>query len=71
MLKDQSKRKDYQNAISKPVFVSLYAPIEGEKEWLGILQSVDDETIVMEVKEKSKRNKLKFQEVKSLKHVML
>ena len=54
------KEKDYQNAISKPVFVSLYAPIEGEKEWLGILQSVDDETIVMEVKEKSKKKQVKI-----------
>ena len=46
------------------MFISLYAPIEGEKEWLGILQSVDDDNIVMEVKEKSKQNKLKYQEIK-------
>ncbi|MCG7338629.1 ribosome maturation factor RimP [Staphylococcus sp. ACRSN] len=54
------KEKDYQNAISKPVFVSLYAPIEGEKEWLGILQSVDEETIVLEVKEKAKKKQVKI-----------
>ena len=39
-------------------------PIEGEKEWLGILQSVDDDNIVMEVKENLKQNKLKYQEIK-------
>ena len=50
------KRKDYQNAIEQPIFVSLYAPIEGDKEWLGILKSVDDDTITMEVKEKAKKN---------------
>ena len=50
------KEKDYQNAIEQPVFVSLYAPIEGDKEWLGILKSVDDDTITMEVKEKAKKN---------------
>ena len=38
------------------MFVSLYAPIEGDKEWLGILKSVDDDTITMEVKEKAKKN---------------
>lgn len=46
--------KDFQNAINQPVFVSLYAPIEGEKEWLGRLESVSDEAIEIEVKIKSK-----------------
>lgn len=65
------KKKDYHNAIDKPVFVSLYAPIEGDKEWLGILKAVDDDTITMEVKEKLKQNKLKYQEIKLQKHVTL
>ena len=65
------KDKDFQNAVSQPIFVSLYAPIEGDKEWLGILKSVDEDNIVMEVKEKSKPKKLKYQEIKSLKHVTL
>ena len=67
----QLKKKDYHNAIDKPVFVSLYAPIEGDKEWLGILKAVDDDTITMEVKEKLKQNKLKYQEIKLQKHVTL
>ena len=67
----QLKEKDYHNAIDKPVFVSLYAPIEGDKEWLGILKAVDDDTITMEVKEKLKQNKLKYQEIKLQKHVTL
>ncbi|ALN76282.1 MULTISPECIES: ribosome maturation factor RimP [Staphylococcus] len=48
------KEKDFQNAVSKPVFVSLYAPIEGEKEWLGILKQVSDTDITIEVKVKAK-----------------
>lgn len=48
------KEKDYQNAINQPVFVSLYAPIENSKEWLGTLLSVSDDYISMEVKEKAK-----------------
>ena len=43
----------------------IYAPIEGDKEWLGVLKSVNDESINMEVKEKAKQKKLKFQENKS------
>ncbi|UXU54145.1 ribosome maturation factor RimP [Staphylococcus agnetis] len=48
------KERDFQNAVSKPVFVSLYAPIEGEKEWLGILKQVSDTDITIEVKVKAK-----------------
>ena len=48
------KEKDFYNAINQPIFVSLYAPIEGDKEWLGVLKSVNDESINMEVKEKAK-----------------
>ena len=54
------KDKDFHNAVTQPVFISLYAPIEGEKEWLGILQSVDDDNIVMEVKEKSKTKQIEI-----------
>lgn len=45
--------KDFQNAVTQPVFVSLYMPIESEKEWLGILQEVNETTIVLEVKIKA------------------
>ena len=55
----QLKRKNYHNAIDKPVFVSLYAPIEGDKEWLGILKA-DDDTITMEVKEKAKTKQIEI-----------
>ncbi|MCU5746746.1 ribosome maturation factor RimP [Staphylococcus sp. SQ8-PEA] len=47
--------QDLQSAVSHPVYVSLYAPIEGEKEWLGILQEVVDDVIKIEVKEKAKK----------------
>ena len=61
---ERPKRKRFYNAINQPIFVSLYAPIEGDKEWLGVLKSVNDESINMEVKEKAKQKKLKFQEIK-------
>ncbi|HAR5069204.1 TPA: ribosome maturation factor RimP [Staphylococcus aureus] len=54
------KEQDFQNAITKPVFVSLYVPIEGEKEWLGILQEVNNETIVVQVKIKARTKDIKI-----------
>ena len=54
------KEKDFQNAVTKPIYVSLYAPIEGGKEWLGILKEVTSETIIMEVKEKSKKKQVEI-----------
>ena len=58
--KTNKKRKDFYNAINQPIFVSLYAPIEGDKEWLGILKSVNDESINMEVKEKAKTKEIEI-----------
>ena len=51
---------DLNFELEQPVFVSLYAPIEGDKEWLGILKSVDDDTITMEVKEKAKKKTIEI-----------
>lgn len=52
--------KAFKNAVDQPIFVSLYAPVEGGKEWLGILKSVTDETIEMEVQIKSKKKKVEI-----------
>ncbi|NAN13383.1 ribosome maturation factor RimP [Staphylococcus epidermidis] len=54
------KEKDFYNAINQPIFVSLYTPIEGDKEWLGVLKSVNDESINMEVKEKAKTKEIEI-----------
>ncbi|WP_204172075.1 ribosome maturation factor RimP [Staphylococcus sp. GDY8P72P] len=52
--------QDFQNAVNKPIFVSLYEPIESEKEWLGTLQAVNEEHIVMEVKDKAKTKNIEI-----------
>ena len=54
------KEKDFYITINQPIFVSLYAPIEGDKEWLGVLKSVNDESINMEVKEKAKTKEIEI-----------
>ena len=66
--------KALKDAVSHPIFISLYVPIENEKEWLGILKEVKEDIILIEVKEKSKtktieipRNKI----AKALHAVML
>ncbi|MBO1198986.1 ribosome maturation factor RimP [Staphylococcus simiae] len=48
------KEQDFYNAVNQPIFVSLYLPIEGSKEWLGVLKSVDNDYIVVQVKIKSR-----------------
>ena len=62
--------KAFRDAVDQPVFVSLYAPIEGSKEWLGVLQSVTDDHVVIKAQVKEKKRKLKSLEIKLLKHVM-
>ena len=57
------KRKRLSKCDRATYICILYAPIEGDKEWLGILKSVDDDTITMEVKEKQ-RKQLRYQEIK-------
>ena len=52
--------KAFRNAVNQPVFVTLYAPVEGAKEWLGVLQSVDDESVVIEVQVKSKKKQVEI-----------
>ncbi|RIO10950.1 ribosome maturation factor RimP [Mammaliicoccus sciuri] len=48
------KEKDYQNAIEQPVFISLYEPVEGDKDWLGVLKEVTETSITLEVKIKTR-----------------
>lgn len=48
------KEKDYENALEKPVFISLYEPLEGDKEWLGVLKEVTEDSITLEVKIKTR-----------------
>ena len=50
----KKKEKDYQNAIEQPVFISLYEPVEGDKEWLGVLKEVTETSITLEVKIKTR-----------------
>jgi len=41
------KEKDFIRSVGKPVEVKLYKPIEGNKEFSGVLQSFDNDTVTI------------------------
>lgn len=43
--------KHYQRAIGKPVKVNMLTPINGQRNFVGVIKSVDDEQIVLTVAE--------------------
>ncbi|AYU55078.1 transcription termination protein NusA-like protein [Staphylococcus piscifermentans] len=65
--------KAFRDAVDQPVFVSLYAPIEGSKEWLGVLQSVTDDHVVIkaQVKEKKKEVEIPRNKIAKARHAVL
>ncbi|UBH09561.1 ribosome maturation factor RimP [Macrococcus armenti] len=54
------KEKDYINAIGKNVYVKLYEPIEGDKEWIGELKSVTENTILISAKIKTRKKEIEI-----------
>ncbi len=48
---------DYFNAIGEYIHLSLYQAVEGIKQFEGILESIDEEQVVIEVKIKTQRKK--------------
>lgn len=48
------KEKDLENAIGKNVFITTYAPINGEKAFEGKLAQFDGETLTIETKLKTR-----------------
>ncbi|WP_394232493.1 ribosome maturation factor RimP [Niallia oryzisoli] len=49
------KDKDFENAIGKNVFIKTYEPIEGEKQFEGILTQFDGITVTVEIKIKTRK----------------
>lgn len=54
------KEKDFINAIGKNVYVKLYEPIEGDKEWIGELKSVTENTILISAKIKTRKKEIEI-----------
>ncbi len=49
------KEKDFENAISKFIYIKTYEPILDAKEFEGYLQSYTDEEVQIEIKIKTRR----------------
>ncbi|OCT13921.1 ribosome maturation factor RimP [Paenibacillus pectinilyticus] len=46
------KTQDFYKAVNSHVFVTTYEPIDGSKEFEGLLQSYDEEVLVIEIGKK-------------------
>lgn len=49
------KTKDFERAVGKNVYVKTYEPIDGQKEFEGLLTAFDGQTVTVEVKVKTKK----------------
>lgn len=49
------KKEDVEKAIGKHVNITTYAPIDGEKTFEGLLTGFDGDTIVVEIKVKTRK----------------
>jgi ribosome maturation factor RimP len=52
------KEEDYHRAIGEYIHLSLYQPVEGEKQFEGFLQSFDDEQLVIKIRIKTREKEL-------------
>ncbi|MGJ0673448.1 ribosome maturation factor RimP [Enterococcus gallinarum] len=52
------KEEDYHRAVGEYIHLSLYQPVEGEKQFEGFLQSFDEEQLVMKIRIKTREKEL-------------
>ena len=54
------KESDYEKALGDYVHVSLYQPVDGEKQYEGFLQSFDAEQLTLKIRIKTREKELTF-----------
>ncbi|WP_338362884.1 ribosome maturation factor RimP [Enterococcus faecium] len=54
------KESDYEKALVDYVHVSLYQPVDGEKQYEGFLQSFDAEQLTLKIRIKTREKELTF-----------
>lgn len=52
------KERDFERAIGKNVHIKTYEPIDNEKEFEGILKEFNGETVIIEMKIKTRKKEL-------------
>jgi len=53
-------KEDFLKNLDKNVFVKLYQPIDGEKEFEGILKEFDGNTVIIEYKVKTRKKQVEI-----------
>lgn len=46
------RERDFERSIGSLVEIRLYQPLDGQKEWTGVLQAYDAETVTLELEDK-------------------
>lgn len=54
------KEEDYINAVGEYIHISLYEPIDGEKIYEGILKEINDETLTLTIRIKTRVKDIEF-----------
>ncbi|KRM22449.1 ribosome maturation factor rimP [Latilactobacillus graminis DSM 20719] len=54
------KTADFQNALGKYIHISLYQAIDGEKIYQGTLKGLDDDTLTLVIKIKTRQKEITF-----------
>lgn len=52
------KEEDYHRAVGEYIHLSLYQPVEGEKQFEGFLQSFDEEQLIIKIRIKTREKEL-------------
>ena len=54
------RKQDFLKYLNQPIYVKLYEPIDGTKEYQGMLLNFADDTVTMEYKEKTRKKQVEI-----------
>ena len=54
------KEEDYINSVGEYIHLSLYEPVDGEKVYEGTLKEVNDETLILTIRIKTRMKDIEF-----------
>lgn len=54
------KESDYQKAVGEFIHISLYQAIDGEKQYEGFLQTLDEEQLTLKIRIKTREKEISF-----------
>jgi ribosome maturation factor RimP len=52
------KEADYQRALGEYIHLSLYQPLDGEKQYEGFLQSYDNAELILKIRIKTREKEI-------------